>query len=474
MYGIHLRVSELYISQLLPVFVSILSIWIIRTLARLLLKPNSKKIATLGTSQDTDVISESPLSQAESSSPATLHASGPTLLPLKDPAASSQTFFMGSHGFTISGSHFTLAMYTPDINFTLGGNGHHLNIIGISPFSNSDTEADVRYIVYERAHRRDTRCLLAAALVTGEKETSAVGLRTVYGIASALAHLFKSRVSAVILLIGCCQNFDTFSDDSGHTVVCFTPNIVDTDTRLKRHTDEITLCNSLIKKIFTEANHTIWRENFDRYALRDLTIDQLGFNSDYRNQSEGSAAELESPQASESDRKSSSQPRRELRWQSLYFNMPLSDISEVYGDFLLDSAFDASPSAIQPLPRRLGISTSGISGRKCEGYRREEVTLTPDAFRNRVMVYREPSLNEMCVLCGRVVTMEKRYVAIPGAILKRHRSFGTRKHICYFCGADFTTNQKLRHHTNTHKGVKLPRNILLHAPETAPNKTSTR
>ncbi|KAF9062158.1 hypothetical protein BDP27DRAFT_303566 [Rhodocollybia butyracea] len=45
---------------------------------------------------------------------------------------------------------------------------------------------------------------------------------------------------------------------------------------------------------------------------------------------------------------------------------------------------------------------------KCKGYRREEITLTPDAFRNTVVVYREPSLNERCVLCGRVVTMDER------------------------------------------------------------------
>ncbi|KAF9065726.1 hypothetical protein BDP27DRAFT_1331686 [Rhodocollybia butyracea] len=81
----------------------------------------------------------------------------------------------------------------------------------------------------------------------------------------------------------------------------------------------------------------------------------------------------------------------------------------VYGDFLLD---DTSPS-VPELPRRLGLSSTRVPGHKCKGYRREEITFTPDAFKNTVVVYGEPSLNERCVLCGRVVTIEESLLVSP-------------------------------------------------------------
>ncbi|KAF9062157.1 hypothetical protein BDP27DRAFT_1428192 [Rhodocollybia butyracea] len=177
-------------------------------------------------------------------------------------------------------------------------NGHHLNIIGISPSSNSNTKTDAHYIVYERAHSKDTRRLLAAALREGEKETTTVGLRTVQGIASALAHLSKIASDLPLTQIEL-ENFDVFSDELGRTVLCYTPNIngFERPHGSAGHDSEITLCNLLIKKIFTEANHTVWREKLDRYASESATTD-IDFvpnnpgndNEENRNQSQGSAA----------------------------------------------------------------------------------------------------------------------------------------------------------------------------------------
>ncbi|KAF9065730.1 hypothetical protein BDP27DRAFT_1404724 [Rhodocollybia butyracea] len=236
-------------------------------------------------------------------------------------------------------------------------NGHHLNLIGVSPSSNFNTETDVRYIVYERAHSRDTRRLLAASLVKGEKETTTMGLRAVYGIASALAHLFKVASSIPL--------------------------------------------EQIEVETFTDANYIIWREKIDRLFNADVVWGHKTYGR--HDQSQGSAAEV-FLQASESDWELSFRPRRELIWTSLGCDMRLSDMSEVYEDFLLDSPFDTS-SSLQPLPHRMGMSR--ISGHKCKGYRREEVTFTPNAFRSVVMVYREPSPNERCVLCGKVVTMDE-------------------------------------------------------------------
>ncbi|KAF9058664.1 hypothetical protein BDP27DRAFT_1505668 [Rhodocollybia butyracea] len=163
-------------------------------------------------------------------------------------------------------------------------NGHHLNIVGIPPSTKSNTQTDSHYIVYERAHRKDTCRLLATALVKGEKETTAVGLKTVYGIVSALAHLSKVASS---------------------------------------------LCLAQIHiEIFTEANHTVWREKLDRYlGLADTDFD-FGHNgpSDdegHPNQSQSSAVGLSAQPSRNEWESSSHQRRRELIWKSLASDMPL-------------------------------------------------------------------------------------------------------------------------------------------------------
>ncbi|KAF9065707.1 hypothetical protein BDP27DRAFT_1424578 [Rhodocollybia butyracea] len=287
-------------------------------------------------------------------------------------------------------------LFADTLEFSRGlVNGHHLNVIGISP--NSTTEADSHYIVYERAHSRDSRRLLAAALMKGEKETTIMGLRTVYGITSALAYLSKVASSISLAQIEA-ENFDAFSDDSGRTMLCFTPNIVNTD--MIKHPNglpnrnDLDLCNSLIGKIFTEANHTIWS---DEKNLTDII--QLPGQSPVR------LIIIRVVTVVTAIKVKVLQSNCLKHQKSL--DLPLSDISEVYGDFLLDSPFDAS-SSVPELPRRLG---KGITSHKCKGYCREEVTFTPDAFKNTVVVFREPSLNERCLLCGTVITIEESLLA---------------------------------------------------------------
>ncbi|KAJ3884581.1 hypothetical protein GG344DRAFT_71228 [Lentinula edodes] len=59
---------------------------------------------------------------------------------------------------------------------------------------------------------------------------------------------------------------------------------------------------------------------------------------------------------------------------------------------------------IQELSRRSGTRKSATSVvHNCKGYIREEITLTPDAFRNIIVVFEKPTLNEVCVVCGEVV-----------------------------------------------------------------------
>jgi hypothetical protein len=93
--------------------------------------------------------------------------------------------------------------------------------------------------------------------------------------------------------------------------------------------------------------------------------------------------------------------RREIIWRPLNFNdFSLSNIAENYGDMLNLQ----SPSGGQEysVPRRLGTRKTAAP-HQCQEYLREEITFTPDAFRNAIVLFEKPTVDEICVLCGEVV-----------------------------------------------------------------------
>ncbi|KIK66759.1 hypothetical protein GYMLUDRAFT_912134 [Collybiopsis luxurians FD-317 M1] len=99
-------------------------------------------------------------------------------------------------------------------------------------------------------------------------------------------------------------------------------------------------------------------------------------------------------------------PGGKIIWMSRGFKMTLSEISESYGNLL---HLHLPPGAagdlnVIPLPQRSGKRRSEVQ-RKCHGYRREEITLTPDAFRNEILIFGSPSINERCCLCGQIVQL---------------------------------------------------------------------
>lgn len=91
-------------------------------------------------------------------------------------------------------------------------------------------------------------------------------------------------------------------------------------------------------------------------------------------------------------------PRREIIWSTLGFSdLPLSHIYQNYNDLIFNN------DTVQ-LPRRFGPSLVGYRHAcSCEGYIREEITLTPDTFQNAVLIYQQPSANERCGLCGELL-----------------------------------------------------------------------
>lgn len=108
---------------------------------------------------------------------------------------------------------------------------------------------------------------------------------------------------------------------------------------------------------------------------------------------------------------SSGNCRREIIWRPSTSERKLSYISETYSDLLLShcSSYLDENGQLQilvPLPRRSGRSRLTIL-HKCKGYLREEVTFTPDAYRNAIMVFEKPSQDEVCVICGQTVPVDE-------------------------------------------------------------------
>ncbi|KIK61053.1 hypothetical protein GYMLUDRAFT_243735 [Collybiopsis luxurians FD-317 M1] len=315
-------------------------------------------------------------------------------------------------------------------------NPHLLHIIGISPRS-VHVDDDPHYILFDGGYRRNTRRLIASGLRQGERETALVGSQIVYGIASGLDYLSK-MISNLSLV----ESFDVFSDDLGKTVLAFTPHneqmerwrqnnefhytpwqeqrdLGDVNPELRK--DDTAICNSLISKLFNDANHIIYREKLDRSSIDDLEIS-------YSNEVGGTGRDTSVNERADPEESSTVEPledfghRREITWMPLGSTLPLSDISKTYADILqaIPPPTREARQSSMDFPRRLGQRRSAVV-HECKRYRREEITFTPDAFQNAILVFEKPSLNEICSICGQAVVI----LSSPIQALPSFRDFVT-------------------------------------------------
>ncbi|KIK66755.1 hypothetical protein GYMLUDRAFT_37885 [Collybiopsis luxurians FD-317 M1] len=285
-------------------------------------------------------------------------------------------------------------------------NPHILDIVGISPPSLSNHD-NPRYIVFQGARRLNPRRLIASMLVERDRERLAgVGSQVVYSIASALDYLSNASTALRLADIGI-ENFDVFSDENGSSTVRFTPNPAGL-TPQETEMSDVGVCNSFMTKLFSDANYILHREKLDRtdHDLIDKAAAVDGHElSGLKAKDRSKAADSNKETAENSD---GIRCRREIIWMSRDFDMTLSEMSESYGDLLdlrLPSEGKGDSKNRIPLPQRSGKRRSEVQ-HECSGYRREEITLTPDAFRNEVLVFLNPSVNERCCLCGQIVQLQ--------------------------------------------------------------------
>ncbi|KAJ4476885.1 hypothetical protein C8J55DRAFT_606646 [Lentinula edodes] len=285
-------------------------------------------------------------------------------------------------------------------------NPHLLKIIGISP----SLDEDLHYIVFDGSYKRDTSQLIASLLREGNtREIMVVGSQIVYGIASGIDYISQATSASMRV-----QDFDIFSDDLGKTVVSFSPG---KNQEERKDNNASIICNSLMSKLFHDANHILYRDFIQLSRFEDdLQVEAEEHQPATVNQtSQASAKDIDDH--GEGGEGSSmvhglikTSHRREIVWLPSKL-IPLPELSKTYSDLLRCYTQDPTQRSTEPLKpfplfHHTGTRKSGTMAlHNCEGYVREEIMLTPDAFKNAVLVFKKPTLGEICVSCGKQVQL---------------------------------------------------------------------
>ncbi|KAE9410246.1 hypothetical protein BT96DRAFT_1011822 [Gymnopus androsaceus JB14] len=269
-------------------------------------------------------------------------------------------------------------------------NAHVLNIVGIS--STFAASSDPHYIVFDgmgSRNTRNTRHFMASMLRKGARETTTVGMRVVYGIASALDYISKAVMPLADLNK---DELEVFSDDTGHTRLAFAPDNSDfaaTNPRSIWAPTDAGICDSLIKKIFNDANRAVHRYVAAKKNEYDMSVFACASTARHGSDSPWTLRAVDDSS------------RCEIVWNSSGFSgSSLAYICQSYNDLIHAETHD---NDCLQLPCLSG--PEGFYGHACSlrGYVREEVTLTPDRSRSAVVIFQRPSPGERCRLCGEVL-----------------------------------------------------------------------
>ncbi|KAF5387264.1 hypothetical protein D9757_006851 [Collybiopsis confluens] len=327
--------------------------------------------------------------------------------------------------------------HSKDLGQNRSGNDPHLlRIIGKSPTS-SNPDNDPYYILSPEEYTLPNRIGIKTRRAEGDNEDRSMEsrLQFCFDVTFLLVSLHTQPQAGLDFLSTFrpnrwladleIENFDVFSDDDGKTMLALTPQWAPqigfeenggssdfvqapwsrghhgaTDVEVTK--DDIRVFNALISKLFNDANHIIYREWREKVGCNDE--DQIDEPATWKLDLDDGNSLLQSSSLT------SVPPtnvenflcRREIAWRCLSGMNPVSSISnilEIY-DAIIPRLLSTSPIDFPRRPERRRLTVE----HRCKGYRREEITFTADAFHNAILVFRAPSLNEICSLCGQVVS----------------------------------------------------------------------
>ncbi|KAK7451779.1 hypothetical protein VKT23_012458 [Stygiomarasmius scandens] len=236
----------------------------------------------------------------------------------------------------------------------------------------SSASSPVHFMIFDGACQNAERCAASASEAGLEKATR-LGISIVAGLASGLDYIFHTGFPVTSFTK---EMWETYITDDN--IIKISLNVCDMPTNIKFEGDDWDVFNDLCLKTFKDTRQVLYPGEAINYRARE-----------YKNM-------IELKEATDIDY-SDYAARRVLVWVvTERGSATLASISQHYKDYLCRSNGGVS------LPNFRGSQSPRRIMHKCSsaGYARQEITLTPNIFKNIVVHHTKPHYNEKCLNCG--------------------------------------------------------------------------
>ncbi|KAF5348006.1 hypothetical protein D9758_010014 [Tetrapyrgos nigripes] len=212
------------------------------------------------------------------------------------------------------------------------------------------------------------------------------------------------------------------------------------------------LFNDLCDKTFKQATCILYPDVRNRKVSSTIAKASSATATDVLGDTESLMSDVSS-NLNFSEPKGSLSPRRELLWrESSRGSRSVHAVAKHYREFWEHLNLTVGQSYHSyAMPRKQAARPLRIVVHRCQGYRKEEITLTSDVAENAIVSHFIPSLHERCPVCKEIVEEEEfgydgtsPTVKCSACGVWQHRSCvakgqGDAQFVCFFCPALFNT-----------------------------------
>ncbi|KAK7443461.1 hypothetical protein VKT23_015634 [Stygiomarasmius scandens] len=283
-----------------------------------------------------------------------------------------------------------------------------LNMIAVS-----SRNCDTPFIVFDSdGETGSVEVRIASALTAGLPRSIRLGFEIVGGLSAALDYLADNGVPCASLGP---DNFELYITQEDQIKIGMDLNEVGNISDVQNNDDALwELLNILCIKTFRDANHRLYDdEQFDEGdpSINEITgLRENGIESSSRT-TNSLPSETSQPTAAEPS--SSFPPRRELSWKrSQRGSKTISLVARQYKDRLRPNAGHPYGNSLQLRRLRGGPRRPLIH--RCQGYRKEQITLTSNVADAALILHTSPFPGEQCLVCGEVVKDKEHFQCICG------------------------------------------------------------
>ncbi|KAJ7172890.1 hypothetical protein C8R43DRAFT_675942 [Mycena crocata] len=250
------------------------------------------------------------------------------------------------------------------------------------------------FIAYEDVHWKNAEGPLAAALKQDLIRSISLGFKMISGLSSGINHLGVHGISVRSLTV---ENCHVFVDISDRFLICSDPETYVEEEGQDNNDSSWDIFNALCEKVLRRANGILHNENINR---NPSLVES--FQRSLQNDTVPSSV---TPGASPVPLAGLVEPRREYVWRRTDHGQ--QTLATVAHALTLD--LDINLSSIKKFSW-----SDGKSPHRCNGYAREEITLTTTARECVVVSHGVPSPLEICSICHELVDPSEMFRCICG------------------------------------------------------------